>query len=266
MLSTSGVQGIPPLQPIESILSVRQQPNGEKTDLLFHFVDSLANQLVVRQVGKGHLQARGTLHLAFDSEHRALVAGPAAACDTVVHVPEKHLLDMTRGILRSVDHHTEAAVDYLAPAYAAAVVDRNPGSAAERVADNVLHSHISRTVRTVVDVRGFTVRRIGTRHVVVVTTQYDRCGNFAACDSVVERERDLGAALAVGIQDTCLRTYDQLVLASLLDPVDIVVELSGDLLRSGLANLFEHFGSQTVCSSQVFGFARRTYQRKGPKP
>ena len=61
----------------------------------------------------------------------------------------------------------------------------------------------------------------------VVTTQYDRCGNFAACDSVVERERDLGAALAVGIQDTCLRTYDQLVLASLLDPVDIVVELSG---------------------------------------
>lgn len=37
----------------------------------------------------------------------------------------------------------------------------------------------------------------------------------------------------------------------------------GDLLRSGLADLFEHFGSQTVRSSQVFGFARRTYPAEG---
>ena len=48
-------------------------------------------------------------------------------------------------------------VYHLAPAYAAAVVDRDPRCTAERVADDVLHGHVGREARSVVDVRRLAV-------------------------------------------------------------------------------------------------------------
>ena len=52
------------------------------------------DHLLVCDVRKGHLKARSALHLTLDRVHGALITCPAAACDTVVHVPKEHVLDV----------------------------------------------------------------------------------------------------------------------------------------------------------------------------
>ena len=76
------------------------------------------------------------------------VASPAATCNTVVDVPEEHVLDMTCGIVGTIDDHAETTVDDFAPSYATAVVDADPSSTAETIANDVLDSHIGRKLTT----------------------------------------------------------------------------------------------------------------------
>ena len=61
--------------------------------------DYISDQFFICDVRQGHLQARSALHLTLDRVHGALVAGPAAACNTVVHVPKEHVLDVAVKIL-----------------------------------------------------------------------------------------------------------------------------------------------------------------------
>ena len=128
-----------------------------------------------------------TLHLALYAVDRAFVACPSTACDAVVHVPEQHLRDVSVAVCATVYHHAEAAVYHFAPAYAATVVQRHPCSAAERVADDVLHSHVGAELRTVVYVACLAERRVGARHVVMVASEHDGSGYLALAYSLVER-------------------------------------------------------------------------------
>ena len=96
--------------------------------------------------------------------------------------------------------------------------------AAESVADDVLHGHVGREARSVVDVRRLAVGRIGSRNIVVVAPQHHGGRNAAVGDGAVESLRDPRAALAVGIEDPGLRTDDQPVASGLADPVEVVFE------------------------------------------
>ena len=135
-------------------------------------------------------------------------------------------------------------------------MDRHPRGAAERVADDVLHGHVGREVRAVVDVRRLAVGRVGARHVVVVAAQHDGSREAPVGNGPVEGLCDPGAPLAVGIEDARLRTDDQPVAAGLADPVDVVVELPGDLGRRRGADLLQYFGGEAVGKLEVFGAAR----------
>ena len=64
---------------------------GQAGDDLCQYV---SNQIFICDVRECDLQARSALHFTPDGVHRALVAGPATACDTVVHIPKEHVLDM----------------------------------------------------------------------------------------------------------------------------------------------------------------------------
>jgi hypothetical protein len=108
-----------------------------------------------------------------DCEAGVVVAGPAAAGDAVVDVPREQQADARRRLGAAVQHEAEAAVDDLAPADAAAVVQRHPGGAAERVAHAVLHRHVGAHARAVRHVGSLSVRTVRPAHVVVVPADYD---------------------------------------------------------------------------------------------
>ena len=122
---------------------------------------------------KGDHQSGGAFHLPLDASDGPLVTRPAAAGDTVVDIPEKHLTDMAVAVFATVYHHTESTVDHFAPAYAAAIVQRHPGSTAEGIADDILYRHVGTELRTVVDVAGFSEGRVCTRHVMMVAPHHD---------------------------------------------------------------------------------------------
>ena len=111
---------------------------------------------------------------------------------------------MAVGHIRTIYHHAETTIDHLAPAYAAAVVDAHPGGSSEGIADNVLYGHVGAELRPVVDVAGFTERRVGARHVVVVASEYHGCFQLTLADGLVEGEGYLGASFGVGIEDAGL--------------------------------------------------------------
>ena len=90
----------------------------------------------------------------------------------------------------------------------------------------------------------------------VVAAQYDGCREATIGDGAVEGQRDFGASLAVGIEDAGLRAYDQLVAPRLANPVDVVVELPGNLGGRRPANILEHLGRDAVGCLEVLGLAR----------
>ena len=57
-------------------------------------------EVIVHQVGHGDLQLGADVHGALNGEHGALVAGPGATADAVIHIP--------------VEHHAQTAVASLA--------------------------------------------------------------------------------------------------------------------------------------------------------
>ena len=49
---------------------------------------------------------------------------------------------MAFGVVSAVHDHAETAIDDLSPAHAAAIMDRHPRGATERIADYVLDGHV----------------------------------------------------------------------------------------------------------------------------
>ena len=86
----------------------------------------------------------------------------------------------------------------------------------------------------------------------MVASQHHRSGELSLADGLVEGQGNLGAALAVGIEDAGLGTYYQVVAAGFLNPVDVVPHLAGNLCRGVLRHLGEHLHGQGVRLGQVF--------------
>ncbi len=82
-------------------------------------------------------------------------------------------------------------------------------------------------------------------------------------DSAVESQRNLRAAFGIGIKDTRLRSHHEPVGSCLANPVYIVVELAGDILRSFAAQFLKHFGGKAVGQFEVFGKAGGTNPAEG---
>ena len=57
----------------------------------------MENDIVVGEVGQRHAQSRRALHLAADGLDGPFVAGPTAAGNTVVDVPQQHFADAAVG-------------------------------------------------------------------------------------------------------------------------------------------------------------------------
>ena len=234
--------------------------------LLFYGLSCLEQafeEVIVHQIGHSDLQLGADVHGALDGEHGALVAGPGAAADAVVHIPVEHHAQTAVASLAAVKHHTEAAVHHFTPANAAAVVDRDPRGSTEAVANDVLHSHIGATVTAVVNVAGLAEGAVRTAHIVVVTTKDDRCGNLTFLDGLVKAGGNLSATLAVGIEDTGLAANHQVVLLGALNPLDIVVHLLLNLGRSCCGNLAQHLHSDMVALVEVFGLAAGAHPTEG---
>ena len=185
--------------------------------------------VVIDYIGHCNLQALRAHHFAFDAMDGTFVACPCTSSNSIIYIPEQHLAYVTVAVFATVNHHAKATIYNFAPAYAASVVDRNPGGAAERIAYDILDGHVGRKLRTVIDVGGLTERRICAGNIMVVATEHDRSGNFAVSHSLVEGQCNLRPAFTVRIENSCLGTYHEMVLAGLLYPVYIVTELALDL-------------------------------------
>ena len=168
------------------------------------FAEYFVYQLVVGYVRHCDFQFRGAFHFPLYREDGAFVTCPAAACYTVVYVPEEHFADMPFRVAPAVDNHAEASVYDFSPAYADAIMERYPCGSPERVAYYIMDGHVGCECRTVIDVGSFTVRRIGSGYIVMVASEYDRGRNFAFPDGFVESKGYLGTAFTVGIEDARL--------------------------------------------------------------
>ena len=85
----------------------------------------------------------------------------------------------------------------------------------------------------------------------MVTSEHDRRRDTALADSAVHLQGYLGASLRISVENTGLRADDQLVLAGLADPVNIVRKLILYLLRSCPVYVLKHFCRYPVCLRQV---------------
>ena len=69
----------------------------------------------------------------------------------------------------TIKNKTESAVDSFTPPGAAAVVQRDPSGATERIADKIVHSHVSEETTSILDIRSFAPRRICAGDIVMVS-------------------------------------------------------------------------------------------------
>ena len=126
--------------------------------------------------------------------------------------------------LGAVQHHAEAAVDGLAHAGAAAVVEGDEAHAPGGVAGVALHGHVRHDVGPVLDVAGLPEGGVGAAGVVVVPAQHHRT-DLAPADHLVELQGDVHAAHGVLVQDAALGAHHQLVPLGVPDPDVVVVVL-----------------------------------------
>ena len=164
----------------------------------------------------------------------------------------------------AVEQEAEAAVDDLAPADPAAVVEADPGGAAEAVADDVVDGHIGGEAAAVVDVGGLAVGAVGTGYVVVVAAE-DNGAEFAGGDGAVEGQGDLAAALGVGVKDPGLGADDEAVLLGGLDPGDVVAQLLLDFGGRGTQDAVQGSSSDAIGEPQIVGGAGGTHPAEGPE-
>src|ERR1700741_1710983 len=97
---------------------------------------------IINQIRDGDFQQWLRFHSPLDGKHRFVVPGPASSGNAVVDVPEKHRFQALISFQGAIKNHAESAVDDLAPAHAAAIVDADPGCAAEAIANDILDGHI----------------------------------------------------------------------------------------------------------------------------
>ena len=89
----------------------------------------------------------------------------------------------------------------------------------------------------------------------LVAAKDDRTAQATICNGLVELSGNLGAAFAVGVKDTCLRTDHEVVLLRATDPLDVVPHLLLDFGRSCAGNGFQHMAGDVVSDSEVFRLA-----------
>lgn len=102
--------------------------------------------------GQGDAKTRFAFHGSGGLEFCAIISGPGATCDAVVHVPEQHRGQSLFGLFAAIEHEAEAAIDHFSPADASAVMQAHPRGAAEAIADHVVDGHIRAKCASVVDI------------------------------------------------------------------------------------------------------------------
>ena len=90
----------------------------------------------------------------------------------------------------------------------------------------------------------------------VVAAQHNGCFELAAADSVVEGQGNIRATFSIGIEDAGLRAHHQVVRSSFANPMQVVFQLSTNVVGHMTAHLVEHFGSKAVGGGKVVGIAR----------
>lgn len=86
--------------------------------------------------------------------------------------------------------------------------------------------------RTIVDIRRFAKRRIGSRDVVMVARENHRTLQTTGSHRVVEGQSDFQSTDAVRIENSRLRTDDQTRSFRFFDPLKIVFVLFANVLRN----------------------------------
>ena len=99
----------------------------------------------------------------------------------------------------------------------------------------------------------------------VVTSEHNGRGNLTSCNSIIKSLRNLGAPLAVGIQDSRLRTHNKLVFFSFLYPMQVILKLPFYIIRSIFEHLLQNLCRQTVGHSQVVRITRRAHPPERPE-
>src|SRR5699024_1597708 len=131
--------------------------------------------------------------------NRVLISSPGTTCNTAHNVADNRNFQDFIYTGRTIQNHTEAAVDRFTDTGTAAVVQSNQAHAACAVSCKALNSHICHDVGTVLDVGGFTEGGVCTGGIVVVTAEHNRT-NLALTNHLIEFERNLGSAISVLIQ------------------------------------------------------------------
>ena len=85
----------------------------------------------------------------------------------------------------------------------------------------------------------------------VVAAEDDGSRDIAISDSLIEGKGNLGAALAIGIEDSGLRTYYEVISTRFLNPMDIIMHLPPDLLRSIFCNFCKDFDSKGIALCKI---------------
>mmetsp|Transcript_13318 Transcript_13318/g.25868 ORF Transcript_13318/g.25868 Transcript_13318/m.25868 type:complete len:207 (-) Transcript_13318:1039-1659(-) len=99
----------------------------------------------------------------------------------------------------------------------------------------------------------------------MVPAQRNWACNLSFSDCIVNRCSDLCASLGVRIQDPCLRAHNHLVLFCLLDPQQVIGELSFHPWRCVCHQPPDHSSSNFVCRAQIVWMVRQTDPSEGAK-
>ena len=97
----------------------------------------------------------------------------------------------------------------------------------------------------------------------MVASQHHRACYLASLYCLVESLCYLRTALSVGIQDACLRTYDEVVAACLTNPMYVVCHLSLNLVGRILHYFLHHTCRNLVGLGEVGWGARCTHPSEG---
>ena len=191
-----------------------------------------------------------------NSGQSVLVGSPCAAGNADHGIPRHGHLQDGVDTLGAVQNHAEAAVDGLADAGAAAVVQSDHGHAASAVTSVALGSHFSHDVGAVLDVGGLTEGGVGTTGIVVVAAQHDGA-DLAVTDHFVELQSDVHTAHSILVQDTALSTNDQLVLLCVAAPDIVVIVLIAAVVSQNVLS------SSSVGLVQILGVAAQAAPTEG---
>src|SRR5690606_20555284 len=143
-----------------------------------------------RQSASQHRQLQAPVLRAFD---RDVVARIRMAHDTGAGIVPQHAGDAGVGFPAAVADDDEAGVLRIAHAYAAAVVEADPGRAARGIEQGVQQRPVADRIAAVAHGFGFAVRGRDAARIEVVAADRGRRLEFAVAHHFVEREAELVA-------------------------------------------------------------------------